>query len=54
MPTGLARIRPVCLRHIGPDARSTRLLEISNLKDKFVQGMTHKVMAAIDEPIFLD
>ncbi len=35
-------------------AGQTRPLGISNLEDKIVQGMTHKVLAAIYEPLFLD
>ena len=35
-------------------AGRTRSLGISNLEDKIVQGMTHKVLEAIYEPLFLD
>ncbi len=35
-------------------AGRTRSLGISNLEDKIVQGMMHKVLAAIYEPLFLD
>jgi RNA-directed DNA polymerase len=35
-------------------AGQTRLLGISNLEDKIVQGMMHKVLSAIYEPLFLE
>jgi RNA-directed DNA polymerase len=35
-------------------AGKTRSLGISNLEDKIVQGMIHRVLAAIYEPLFLD
>ena len=46
-------VREVLIPKPGQAGR-TRPLGISNLEDKIVQGMTHKVLEAVYEPLFLD
>ena len=46
-------VREVLIPKPGQSGR-TRPLGISNLEDKIVQGMTHKVLEAVYEPLFLD
>jgi len=46
-------VREVLIPKPGQAGRM-RTFGISNLEDKIVQGMMHKVLAAIYEPLFLD
>jgi retron-type reverse transcriptase len=46
-------VREVLIPKLGKAGRM-RPLGISNLEDKIVQGMTHKVLEAVYEPLFLD